>query len=161
MPARVPVTVCSAGSADLAPVRAMADFVAMAANLIRSTRLFPGAPYAYAAKASQGDLIFTAGACPLDQQGQVVAPGDVSAQMGQALANLRTALEESGAAIGDVVKTTVYVASADRADLVTAWEQVATFFGGHDVPSTLLGVAVLGYPGQLVEIEAIAVAVAR
>ena len=109
----------------------MADFVAMAVNLIRSTRLFPGAPYAYAAKASQCDLIFTAGACPLDQQGQVVAPGDVSAQMGQALANLRTALEESGAAIGDVVKTTVYVASADRADLATAWEQVATFFGGH------------------------------
>jgi enamine deaminase RidA (YjgF/YER057c/UK114 family) len=69
----------------------------------------------YAVKASQGDLIFTAGACPLDQPGQVVAPGDVSAQMGQALANLRTALEESGAAIGDVVKTTVYVASADRA----------------------------------------------
>ena len=133
----------------------------MGVNLIRSTRLYPGAPYAYAAMAGQAGLIFTAGACPLDEQGQVVAPGDVSAQMRQALGNLRIALEESGAAIGDVAKTTVYVASSDRGDLVTAWNEVAGFFGGHDVPSTLLGVAVLGYPGQLVEIEAIAVTSAR
>jgi enamine deaminase RidA (YjgF/YER057c/UK114 family) len=130
----------------------------MAVNLIRSARLFPGVPYAYAASAGQGDLIFTAGACPLDEQGRVVAPGDVRAQTGQALRNLRAVLEESGAAIGDVVKTAVYVASSDRGDLVSAWQEVAGFFGGHDAPSTLLGVAVLGYPGQLVEIEAIAVA---
>jgi len=130
----------------------------MAVNLVRSTRLFPGAPYAYAAKASGDVLIFTAGACPLDEQGQVVALGDVSAQMRQALRNLRIALEESGATIRDVLKTTVYVASSDRRDLVTAWDEVAGFFGDHDAPSTLLGVAVLGYPGQLVEIEAIAVA---
>ena len=58
---------------------AVGDSVAMTVNLIRTARLFPGAPYAYAARASQGDLIFTAGACPLDEQGQVVAPGDVRA----------------------------------------------------------------------------------
>lgn len=133
----------------------------MAVNLLRSTRLFPGAPYAYAARASQGDLIFTAGACPLDEQGEVVAPGDVRAQMSQALRNLQTALEESGAAVRDVLKTTVYVASSDRGDLIAAWDEVAGFFGGHDAPSTLLGVTVLGYPGQLVEIEAIAVIPAR
>jgi len=56
-----------------------------------------------------------------------------------------------------VLKTTVYVASGDRQDLVAAWDEVARFFGDHDAPSTLLGVAVLGYPGQLVEIEAVAV----
>jgi enamine deaminase RidA (YjgF/YER057c/UK114 family) len=141
--------------------RHMADSVGMAVNLIRSTRLFPGAPYAYAARASQDDLIFTAGACPLDEHGQVVAPGNVGAQMTQALRNLQTALEDSGATVRDVVKTTVYVASSDRRDLVAAWDEVAGFFGGHDVPSTLLGVAVLGYPGQLVEIEAIAVTPAQ
>jgi enamine deaminase RidA (YjgF/YER057c/UK114 family) len=123
----------------------LANSMGMAVNLVRSTRLFPGAPYAYAAKAFRGVLIFTAGACPLDEQGQVVAPGDISAQMRQALQNLRIALEESGATIPDVVKTTVYVASSDRSDLVTAWDEVAGFFGDHDVPSTLLGVAVLGY----------------
>jgi len=135
----------------------MADSVDMAVNLVRSTRLFPGAPYAYAARASQGDLVFTAGACPLDEQGRVVAAGDVRAQTRQALHNLLIALEDSGAAIGDVLKTTVYVASGDRGDLVAAWDEVAAFFGGHDSPSTLLGVTVLGYSDQLVEIEAIAI----
>ena len=129
----------------------------MAVNLVRSARLFAGTGYAYAAKASAGDLIFTAGACPLDDQGIVVAPGDLIAQTRQALANLKTALEDSGAAIEDVVKTTVYVASSDRGELAAAFDEVAAFFGDHDVPSTLLGVALLGYRDQLVEIEAIAV----
>lgn len=39
---------------------------------------------------------------------------------------------------------------------MTAWEVVRNAFGDHDVPSTLTGVTVLGYDGQLVEIEAIA-----
>ncbi len=129
----------------------------MSVNLIRSTRLFPDAPYAYSAVAERPGLIFTAGACPLDPDGEVTAPGAIPAQARQCLANLRTALTEAGATIQDVVKTTVYVACSDRADLVAAWNEVAAVFGDHDVPSTLLGVAVLGYPDQLVEIEAIAV----
>jgi len=129
----------------------------MDVNLIHSTRLYPGAPYAYAAIAGRAGLVFTAGACPIDDQGQVTAPGDIPAQARQALANLRAVLEESGATIRDVVKTTVFVASGERSDLVAAWHEVAAAFGGHPVPSTLLGVTVLGYPEQLVEIEAIAV----
>jgi enamine deaminase RidA (YjgF/YER057c/UK114 family) len=57
----------------------------------------------------------------------------------------------------DVVKTTVYVASTQRQDLVTAWNVYREYMGSHDVPSTLLGVTVLGYPDQLVEVEAVAV----
>jgi enamine deaminase RidA (YjgF/YER057c/UK114 family) len=128
----------------------------MPAELIRSTRLFKGAPYAYAAVAPGTGMIFTAGACPLDEQGQVTAPGDITAQMRQALDNLRAALEECGATLQDVLKTTVYVSSDRREDLVTAWNEVADAFGDHDAPSTLLGVAVLGYADQLVEIEATA-----
>jgi hypothetical protein len=41
---------------------------------------------------------------------------------------------------------------------VAAWDVVSAVFGEHDAPSTLLGVAALGYAGQLVEIEAVAVA---
>lgn len=67
-----------------------------------------------------------------------------------------TVLRAAGATVRDVLKTSVYVASRHRSDLVAAWDEVAGFFGDHDVPSTLLGVVVLGYPGQLVEIEAIA-----
>jgi len=127
-------------------------------RLVHTDRLFPGAPYAYAATVPGGTLVFTAGACPLDHDGVVVAPGDVAGQMRQALANLVVALAECDATLRDVVRTTVYVASADRADLVAAWDEVAAAFGDRDAPSTLLGVTVLGYPGQLVEIEAVAAA---
>jgi enamine deaminase RidA (YjgF/YER057c/UK114 family) len=128
----------------------------MAVTLVRSGRLYEGVPYAYASVASRGSLIFTAGACPLDKRGQVVGVGDVRAQAGLAVANLATALAESGATMADVLKTTVFVASAERADLVAAWEVISAAFGEHDAPSTLLGVTVLGYPDQLVEIEAVA-----
>jgi enamine deaminase RidA (YjgF/YER057c/UK114 family) len=72
------------------------------------------------------------------------------------IANLQTALAAVGAGLDDVLKTTVYVASADRGDLLDVWLVVHAAFGAHDAPSTLLGVAVLGYAGQLVEIEAVA-----
>jgi enamine deaminase RidA (YjgF/YER057c/UK114 family) len=130
---------------------------ASAVRLIHSPQLTDIAPYAYAAVTDRAShWAFTAGACPLDEKGATVAPGDVAAQAEQVMANLRIALADAGAALTDVVKTTVYVASASRADLVAAWEVVHRHFGAHDAPSTLLGVAVLGYPDQLVEVEAIA-----
>lgn len=72
------------------------------------------------------------------------------------MANLRTALAAAGAGIEDVISTRVLVATADSEELVAAWEVVRDAFGAHDVPSTLMGVTVLGYRDQLVEIEAIA-----
>ena len=85
-----------------------------------------------------------------------MCPGDVVGQAEHAMANLVTALLAAGADLSDVVKTTVYVASPRRGDLADAWDVVRNRFGDHDAPSTLLGVAVLGYPDQLVEVEAIA-----
>ncbi|MGW9433837.1 RidA family protein, partial [Streptomyces decoyicus] len=56
----------------------------------------------------------------------------------------------------DVIGTRVLVASSRQEDLVTSWRVVRDAFAGHDVPSTLMGVTVLGYKDQLVEIEAVA-----
>jgi enamine deaminase RidA (YjgF/YER057c/UK114 family) len=130
----------------------------MPVPLVRADQLYDGVPYAYASVAPPGALVFTAGACPLDENGQVVGVGDVQLQARQAVANLAAALTAAGADLSDVLKTTIYVASADRGDLVAAWDVVRAAFADHDAPSTLLGVAVLGYAGQLVEIEAVAVA---
>ena len=129
----------------------------MTVHLIRSDSLYAGVPYAYASVAPPGSLIFTAGACPLDDTGHIVGVGDVRAQASLAMANLGAALAASGATLRDVLKTTIFVASVQQADLVTAWDVIRAAFGEHDAPSTLLGVSVLGYPGQLVEIEAVAV----
>ena len=70
---------------------------------------------------------------------------------------VRTVLTQAGCSLADVVRTTVYVASGDQRDLVAAWEVVRAAFGDWDPPSTLLGVATLGWTGQLVEVEATAV----
>ncbi|MDA3627668.1 RidA family protein [Saccharopolyspora oryzae] len=126
-------------------------------RLLRSAALSDVAEYAYGAVVPpDSHLVFAAGACPLDADGATVAVGDHAGQARQMMDNLETALAEAGAALSDVVKTTVYVASSSQQDLVAAWEVVRDRFGDHDPPSTLLGVTVLGYADQLVEIDALA-----
>ncbi len=126
-------------------------------RLVRCGALAAGVPYAYAGVAEgTARLVFTAGACPLDSVGVIGAVGDVSGQTEQVMVNLRLALQAAGAELQDVVKTTVYVATQRQEDLHTAWNVVRRHFGDHDAPSTLLGVNVLGYRDQLVEVEAIA-----
>ncbi len=100
--------------------------------------------------------MFTAGACPLDTDGYVVAPGDYEEQAQVAVDNLLAALAATGAGAQDLVKTTVYVVARDREDLVRVWRIVEAAIAPARPPSTLLGVALLGYPDQLVEIEGIA-----
>ncbi|GAA3945495.1 RidA family protein [Actinomadura viridis] len=127
-------------------------------RLIRNDDLAQTVDYAYAAEAATPvRALWTAGACPLDVDGRTVAPGDYAEQARQVMRNLIAVLEGAGASLRDVVKTTVYVASARQEDLVEAWEVVREHMGDHDAPSTLLGVTVLGYDDQLVEVEAVAV----
>ena len=123
---------------------------------INPAALYPHAPYDYGIVAPAGGVLFTAGACPLDAEGGVVEPEDAEAQMRQALDNLVATLHEARSSLSRVVKTTVYVATSDRADLVRVWSVVEERFAPARPPSTLVGVSVLGYPEQLVEIEAIA-----
>ena len=127
-------------------------------ELIRCPQLAADVPYAYASVASAvSRLVFTAGACPLDASGKTIAAGDVATQAAKVMENLEVALAAAGAALSDVVKTTVYVATQRQADLLVAWDVVRRHFGDHDVPNTLLGVSVLGWANQLVEVEAVAV----
>ncbi|RLP82449.1 RidA family protein [Mycetocola lacteus] len=126
-------------------------------TLIRSAALSDAAQYAYAATAPAGSrLIFLAGSCPLNADGSTAGVGDYAAQASSCIDNMKAALAAAGAGITDVISTRVLVASHNQTDLVTAWNVVRDAFGDHDVPSTLLGVTVLGYDDQLVEIEAIA-----
>ena len=50
-------------------------------ELVRSTALTDTVPYAHAAAAPPGRLVFTAGACPLDHDGAIVSPDDVAARL--------------------------------------------------------------------------------
>jgi enamine deaminase RidA (YjgF/YER057c/UK114 family) len=85
----------------------------------------------------------------------VVAPGDREAQAMRAVENLLTALAQHDAGAGSLLKTTIFVMADEQTDLVRVWDLVSARLGR--TTSTLLGVSLLGYPGELVEIEAIAV----
>ncbi|MDW8803091.1 RidA family protein [Clostridium sp. A1-XYC3] len=125
-------------------------------SLIHSTNLAP-VDYAYAGRIPSGmDLLFLAGACPINKDGEVPDLNNYELQAKFCVNNLKEALKECNASLEDVVYTRVLVASANRSDLVTVWETIRKEFGNHDVPSTLSGVTVLGYINQLVELEAVA-----
>lgn len=111
--------------------------------------------YSHVAVARGARLVITAGAVPLDADGNLVGAGDHEAQTGQVLSNLMLALEAAGATGGDVLKTTAYVVARDGADLAAVWRVVQESEVAA-AASTLLGVSLLGYEGQLVEIEAVA-----
>ena len=113
-------------------------------------------PPGYSHVSVAGSLVFTAGAVPLDPEGNLVGADDPAAQARQVLANLERQLAEGGATPADVVKTTVYVAGTSHEHQRVVWDAVqdSPF---ATAPSTLIGVALLGYSGQLVEMEAIAV----
>ncbi|WP_460810147.1 RidA family protein [Microlunatus endophyticus] len=129
-------------------------------RLIRSESLSPVAEYAYAATAPKdARLIFLAGACPLNDDGSTAAVGSYVGQAARCVATMIIALGDAGATIEDVISTRIYVASDRQGDLGAVWGVVRDAFGEHDVPSTLLGVTVLGYDDQLVEIEAVAAVV--
>lgn len=113
--------------------------------------------YPYASTVPSGmDLIFLAGACPLDKEGNVPFVNDFELQAKLCVENLKQALDDSGSSLRNVVYTRVLVATTNQTDLVATWKAIKDEFGDHDVPSTLSGCTVLGYPNQLVEIEAIA-----
>ncbi|MET8831543.1 RidA family protein [Streptomyces sp. NPDC004610] len=121
--------------------------------------LFPPPRYSHATVVEAGArLAFLAGSVPLDGEGSIVGEGDPVRQAEQVIANLREQLAAIGSDLPLVVSTEVYVVSADPAVLAAVWEVVqASGLSAGPHSSTLLGVTVLGYPGQLVEITATAV----
>ncbi|MFJ9897893.1 RidA family protein [Streptomyces sp. NPDC091280] len=126
---------------------------------VTAPSLFPPPTYSHATVVEAGTkLAFLAGAVPLDADGAVVGVGDPVRQAGQVLANLGEQLRSIGSDLRHVVATDVYVVSSETSVLSAVWEVVEASglsVGPHS--STLIGVACLGYTGQLVEITATAV----
>ncbi|MFJ8633377.1 RidA family protein [Streptomyces sp. NPDC093568] len=126
---------------------------------ITSPALFPPPTYSHASVVEAGTrLAFLAGAVPLDGDGNLVGEGDPVRQAEQVIRNLEEQLRAVGSDLGHVLATDVYVVSGDTAVLSAVWEVVeASGLSAGPHASTLLGVACLGYTGQLVEITATAV----
>ena len=127
----------------------------MAVRLMNVPGLSQPPGYSHLGIGSGGNLVFTAGQVPLDSRGELVGTGDHRAQAEQVLRNLLSALAVASARPEDVIKTTVYVVGASHEAQNVVWQAVQDSPVGA-APSTLVGIALLGYQGQLVEIEAIA-----
>ncbi|MFI1281864.1 RidA family protein [Streptomyces sp. NBC_01310] len=111
--------------------------------------------------ATGSKLVFLAGQVARDADGRPVGEGDLAAQVEQCYRNINTALTEIGGSFDDVAKLTVYVVDWSPEKMPLLGEGVgraAAALGIDPVkPITLLGVAALGEPDLLVEVEATAV----
>lgn len=102
-----------------------------------------------------GRTAYLAGQCPLDPTGTLVGPGDLDAQIDQVAANALAALTAVGARPEHVVRSVIYVVSDENPMLTSAWDRLnkSVIAPAFTTASTLLGVARLGYTGQLIEVD--------
>lgn len=117
----------------------------------------PAAPKAigpYSQALGFKDLVFISGQLPLDPVTMVFPSNCVKEQTRQSLVNLKAILEQSGASLKSVLKTTCFLVSMD--DFAAFNEIYQEFFGTEGAPArSCFAVAKLP-KDALVEIEAIA-----
>ncbi len=102
-------------------------------------------------------VLYCAGQASVDAEGQPVHPGDMRAQLEQALDNLEAVLTEAGFTLADVVRLNYYPTDVElffaNMDVVLGRLEAA----GCAPSGTLLGVSRLAFPGLVIELEATAV----
>ena len=117
-------------------------------------RVFSGAPheerYGYCRAIRTGDRIAVAGTAPVWPDGS--CDPDPGAQARRCCEIISEALERLGATRDDVVRTRMFVTSADHAEAVGTVH--AEFFGSALPPTTMVVVTALLDPRWKVEIEA-------
>lgn len=119
-----------------------------------STVRQPPTPYSPAVVTTGTRLIHISGQVALDENGELVGPGDVEAQAIQALVNIRALVEAAGGTITDVAKITYFVLEHSHfAGVIAARKR---FFSPPYPACTGLVVSGLLRPEWLVEIEGVA-----
>lgn len=113
--------------------------------------------FVHGAICAAGSVVFTAGVSPLNDDGVIGAPDDLAAQTLRCLDALGEVLAAGGARPAGIAKLTVYVATTDSGMLGEVWRIVDDHFAATP-PAVVVGVTCLPYPGQLVELAAVAVA---
>ena len=111
--------------------------------------------YSNAVRSEAGPLLWISGQVAIDQAGKLVGEGDLRKQAVQVLENIRAILSESGAAMSDIVKVTVYVTD------IRAFNDIADirekYFPEDGPASVICEVSALAWPEFMIEIEAVAV----
>ena len=109
-----------------------------------------GNTYSYGVRA--GDTLHIAGMVSFAADGSILGEGDIQVQVEAAFTNMQRVVEAAGGTMDDVVQTTTYLVNTADAPVVSAAR--ARWFTGPVKPThTVVGVAALGRPVFLVEIE--------
>ena len=102
-----------------------------------------------------GDIVEVSGTAAADENGRILAQGDVYQQTREALRIIGDALEEAGSSLQDVVRTRVNLTDVSR------WEEAGRAHGEvfRDIRPATIVVGVTGFiePEILVEIDATAI----
>lgn len=102
-----------------------------------------------------GNVIEVAGTTAVDENGQVIGPGDAAKQTEFILLKIEKALKSAGATLKDVIKTRMFVTN------IADWEKIGlvhgAFFKEIRPAATMVEVRSLISPELLVEMEVSAV----
>ncbi len=121
---------------------------------IISTDKAPKAIGPYSQAVAYNGLLYLSGQIPLDPATGTVIEGDISAQTGRILENLKAVLEAGGSSLAHVLKTTVFL--KDMGEFPKMNEVYGAYFGEN--PPARATVEVARLPRDVrVEIEAIAI----
>ncbi|MCR5680609.1 MAG: RidA family protein [Prevotella sp.] len=118
-----------------------------------STTKAPAAIGPYSQAIQVGNLVYTSGQIPIDPATGQFAEGGIKEQTRQSLRNVKAILEEAGLTMGNVAKTTVFM--ADMADFAEMNAVYAEFFAEPFPARSAVAVKTLP-KGALVEIEVVA-----
>ncbi|HEY1910090.1 MAG TPA: RidA family protein [Vicinamibacterales bacterium] len=108
-------------------------------------------PYSQAVRA--GQLLFMSGQVPLDPASGLIVSGDITAQAGRTLDNIKAVLTTAGLSFANVVRTTIFL--ADMNDFAAVNEVYGQYFSQPYPARVTVQVARLP-KDALVEIDAIA-----
>ena len=122
--------------------------------------LFPSVKFGFSqiVTTQGGRTVYLSGQAPFNAEEKVVGTNRRE-QMQQCLRNIRTALEEVGGSLNDVVSIRIYLVNYDPdTEGTTVAETLKEFFPGNHPPATTwLGISSLAVKDFLIELEAIAV----
>jgi enamine deaminase RidA (YjgF/YER057c/UK114 family) len=120
---------------------------------VPSARVWSHVGYSRAIRA--GNIIEVSGTTASAPGGGIVAPGDMYGQARYCIEVIRSAIEELGGTVEDVVRTRVFLTDISR------WEEAGRAHGevfGEIMPaSAFVGVSELLHPDLMIEIEATAI----
>ncbi|MGE3302689.1 MAG: RidA family protein [Hyphomonadaceae bacterium] len=129
----------------------------MAVEIQNPPTLVKPTMYAQMAIVSAGRQLHIAGQVSVDAEGRIVGPGDIAAQAEQVYANVAAALAAAGVDFTRVFRMGTYIVAHTPEKSAAVRAVRRKYMGDGPYPAGVtLGIASLGHPDLLIEIEAAA-----